>query len=90
MNYTTLREPPDRRNRPGRSVDDLNLSKLLRPLVRPGTVARSSLVEQLANGDPHRIVSVVAPPGYGKTTLLSQWAERSSQTFSWVSLAEPG
>jgi LuxR family transcriptional regulator, maltose regulon positive regulatory protein len=89
MNYTTLHEPPDRRNRPGRSLDDLNLSKLLRPLVRPGTVARSSLVERLANGDPHRIVSVVAPPGYGKTTLLSQWAERSSQTFSWVSLAEP-
>ena len=89
MNHTTLREPPDRGNRPGRSADDLNLSKLLRPLVRPGTVARSSLVERLANGDPHRIVSVVAPPGYGKTTLLSQWAERSSQTFSWVSLAEP-
>ena len=89
MNHTTLREPPDRGNRPGRSADDLNLSKLLRPLVRPGTVARSSLVERLANGDPHRIVSVVAPPGYGKTTLLSQWAERSSQAFSWVSLAEP-
>ncbi len=89
LNYTGLREPPDRRNRPARSVDDLNVSKLLRPLVRPGTVARSALVEQLANGDPHRIVSVVAPPGYGKTTLLSQWAEHSGQTFSWVSLSEP-
>jgi ATP/maltotriose-dependent transcriptional regulator MalT len=52
---------------PGGSADDLTVSKLMRPLVRPGTVARSSLVERLANGDPHRIVSVVAPPGYGKT-----------------------
>ena len=65
------------------------MSKLLRPLVRPGTVGRSSLLEQLANGDAHRIVSVVAPPGYGKTTLLSQWAERSGQAFSWVSVTEP-
>ncbi len=72
-----------------RPVDDLTVSKLLRPLVRPGTVGRSSLLEQLADGDAHRIVSVVAPPGYGKTTLLSQWAERSGQAFSWVSVTEP-
>ena len=65
------------------------MSKLLRPLVRPGTVGRSSLLGQLANRDEHRIVSVVAPPGYGKTTLLSQWAERSGQSFSWVSVTEP-
>ena len=44
-------------------MDDLTVSKLLRPLVRPGTVARCSLIERLANGDAHRIVSVVAPPG---------------------------
>jgi LuxR family maltose regulon positive regulatory protein len=88
MSDTGVRERPDRENRPGRSVDDLTVSKLLRPLVRPGTVARASLVERLATGDTHRIVSVVAPPGYGKTTLLSQWAERSTGTFAWVSVAE--
>ena len=32
--------------------------------------------------------SVVAPAGYGKTTLLSQWAERSEQAFAWVSVDE--
>jgi LuxR family transcriptional regulator, maltose regulon positive regulatory protein len=31
---------------------------------------------------------VVAPAGYGKTTLLSQWAERNGQAFAWVSLDE--
>ena len=49
---------------------------------------RSALVERLADGDTRRIVSVVAPPGYGKTTLLSQWAERSGQAFAWVSVGE--
>ena len=31
-------------------------------------------------------MSVVAPAGYGKTTLLSQWAERNGQAFAWVSV----
>ena len=33
-------------------------------------------------------MSVVAPSGYGKTTLLSQWAERNGQAFAWVSVDE--
>jgi LuxR family maltose regulon positive regulatory protein len=33
-------------------------------------------------------VSVVAPAGYGKTTLLSQWAERNGRAFAWVSVDE--
>jgi LuxR family transcriptional regulator, maltose regulon positive regulatory protein len=33
-------------------------------------------------------VSVVAPAGYGKTTLLSQWAENDGQAFAWVSVDE--
>jgi LuxR family maltose regulon positive regulatory protein len=68
---------------------DLVVSKLRRPLIRPGTVRRSSLIERLRRGDARPIVSVVAPPGYGKTTLLSQWAERNGQSFAWVSVEEP-
>ena len=67
---------------------DLIASKLRPPPGRPGTIRRSSLIEQLTQGDPRPIVSVVAPPGYGKTTLLSHWAERSSQEFAWVSVDE--
>jgi len=65
-------------------VFDLLASKLRRPVVRPGTVLRLLLIERLARGDPRPIVSVIAPPGYGKTTLLSQWAERNGQAFGWV------
>ena len=31
---------------------------------------------------------MLAPSGYGKTTLLSQWAERNGQSFAWVSVDE--
>jgi LuxR family maltose regulon positive regulatory protein len=67
-------------------VFDLVATKLLRPPVRPGTVGRSALIDRLARDDARPIVSVVAPAGYGKTTLLSQWAERSGLAFTWVSV----
>jgi LuxR family maltose regulon positive regulatory protein len=44
------------------------------------------LVERLARDDLRPVVSVVAPAGYGKTTLLSQWAERDGPAFAWVSV----
>ena len=31
-------------------------------------------------------VTLVAPAGYGKTTLAAQWAERDRRPFAWVSL----
>jgi LuxR family transcriptional regulator, maltose regulon positive regulatory protein len=69
-------------------VFDLVASKLRRPLVRQGTVRRSSLIERLAQRDGRPVVSVVAPSGYGKTTVLSQWAERNGRSFAWVSVDE--
>ena len=71
-----------------RPVADLFASKFHRPLVRPGTVRRSLLIERLARGDSRPIVSIVAPSGYGKTTVLSQWAERKGRAFAWVSVDE--
>jgi LuxR family transcriptional regulator, maltose regulon positive regulatory protein len=67
---------------------DLLASKLRCPPTRPGTVPRSSLIDRLARSDSGPVVSVVAPAGYGKTTLLSQWAERNGQGFAWVSVDE--
>src|SRR6478609_93969 len=88
MSDSDVRERVDGPPQTGRPVSDLLESKLRRPMVRPGTVGRLSLTERLARGDPRPIVSVVAAPGYGKTTLLSQWAERNGQAFAWVSLDE--
>ena len=78
-----------RPRRAGGPASDLLASKLRRPMARPGGVPRSLLIERLARGDQCPIVSVVAPAGYGKTTLLAQWAERNGQAFAWVSVEEP-
>ena len=71
------RTPEESRGRPqndGGSVrPDLEIvaSKLWSPSARPGTVVRSALLERLqASQAP--IVTVIAPGGYGKTTLLGQ------------------
>src|SRR5215472_4841179 len=83
-----VRERDSWPRRARRPAFDLLASKLRPPLLRPGTVVRLSLIEQLAKRDACPIVSVVAPAGYGKTTLLSQWAERNGQAFGWVSVDE--
>jgi LuxR family maltose regulon positive regulatory protein len=83
-----MRQRAGRSDRGAGPVFDLLRSKLSRPLMRPGTVPRSLLIERLAGQDLRPVVSVVAPPGYGKTTLLSQWAEHNGQSFAWVSVDE--
>src|SRR6516164_6146788 len=83
-----MRERTAPSQRAGGAAFDLVAAKLLRPLVPHGTVRRSLLTDRLARDDARPIVSVVAPAGYGKTTLLAQWAERNGQAFAWVSIDE--
>src|SRR5215475_8044564 len=85
---TDVREWTARPRYAGGPVPELVAAKLLRPLARPGTVSRSSLIARLMRDDAGPVVSVVAPAGYGKTTLLSQWAERRGPAFAWVSVDE--
>src|ERR1700759_5563517 len=75
-------------DRAARPAFDLVASKLRPPQIRSGTVRRSPLIERLAAGDRCPIVSVVAPAGYGKTTLLAQWAERPGRAVAWISVDE--
>ena len=60
-------------------------SKLRRPAGRPGIVARAALVDRLSSVETPGVISVVAPAGYGKTTLLAQWAESWQPRVAWVS-----
>jgi len=83
-----VRERAASPQRVGVAASDLTVSKLLRPLVRADAIHRSLLTDRLARDDARPIVSVVAPAGYGKTTLLAQWAERKGQAFAWVSVDE--
>ena len=64
---------------------DLVEVKLAAPLSRPGAVPKSDVIARLcASAVP--LVSVVAPAGYGKTTLLASWAEADPRPFAWVAL----
>jgi LuxR family transcriptional regulator, maltose regulon positive regulatory protein len=53
-----------------------------------GSVSRTALVNRLRAAGAFPLVLVVAPAGYGKTTLLSQWAHRDARPFAWVSVDE--
>ncbi len=67
------------------ALDD---SKLHAPPPRPGIVVRTVLVDGLLAAGPGSVLAVVAPAGYGKTTLLAQWAERKQPRVAWLSLDE--
>jgi LuxR family maltose regulon positive regulatory protein len=62
-------------------------SKFQPPAARPGIVARTALVGQLA-ATRAPVITVAAPPGYGKTTLMAQWAERIGSRAAWLSCDE--
>jgi LuxR family maltose regulon positive regulatory protein len=78
---------PTRRPSPPLSFA-LSESKLNPPAARPGIVPRTVLVDRLLTGHTAPVVSVVAPPGYGKTTVLAQWAERIPARVGWVSVSD--
>jgi LuxR family maltose regulon positive regulatory protein len=67
--------------RPGFELPE---SKFHPPAARPGIVDRTALVDRLAAAEAP-VITVVAPPGYGKTTLMAQWAERIGPRVAWVS-----
>ena len=59
-------------------------TKLQRPRVGHGLVPRPRLLEQLST--PHSLTFILAPAGYGKTTLLSTWLETCPVPDVWLSL----
>jgi LuxR family maltose regulon positive regulatory protein len=67
-------------------------TKLYIPPVRPELVSRPHLVERLNEGFRRgcKLTLVSAPAGYGKTTLLSEWALHCEPLMrvAWVSLDE--
>ncbi len=60
-------------------------AKLSVPQPRLGSVSRAPLIETARSSDC-RVVGVTAPAGYGKSTLLVQWALAEDRRVAWVSL----
>jgi LuxR family maltose regulon positive regulatory protein len=59
-------------------------SKLLPPQGPGGTVSREALIDVIEHSTAVPVVFLSAGPGWGKTTLLAEWAVRSPRPFAWV------
>jgi len=62
-------------------------SKLSRPVRLQNTVIRDRLLVQLSDVTNYRLTLINCPAGYGKTTLIAQWAADQS-SLGWFSLDE--
>ncbi|HEX8134590.1 MAG TPA: helix-turn-helix transcriptional regulator, partial [Actinomycetes bacterium] len=49
-------------------------------------MARPRLVDRLAQAHEGELILVCAPAGFGKTSLLADWARRDSRPVAWLSL----
>ncbi|TFH21251.1 MAG: hypothetical protein E4H05_00505 [Acidimicrobiales bacterium] len=61
-------------------------SKTRVPRVRSDIIPRPRLTSRLAASADLPLVVVSAPVGFGKTSLLVDWARNDGRTFAWVSL----
>ncbi|MGW2820364.1 LuxR C-terminal-related transcriptional regulator [Streptomyces sp. NPDC001443] len=64
-------------------------TKLYRPRIRQGAVARPRLGEFLSRGAKSRMTLVSAPAGFGKTTAVAEWlagAADGQRSAAWLSL----
>ncbi|GCE17638.1 hypothetical protein [Dictyobacter kobayashii] len=67
-------------------LNTLLITKLLIPSTRPHVVFRSKLINQLQEVLQRKITFISTPAGFGKTTLLSEWAQQKHCPVAWVSL----
>src|SRR5690242_13484223 len=58
------------------------------PATARASVRRPELVKRLTAEPRTELALVVAPPGFGKTTLLCEWADADERPFVWLALAE--
>ncbi|HEX8508564.1 MAG TPA: LuxR C-terminal-related transcriptional regulator [Propionibacteriaceae bacterium] len=65
-------------------------AKLLVPAPSSTTVARARLSDRLTSVPDARLTTVVAPAGWGKTTMLATWARdlATDSPVGWLSLDE--
>ncbi len=64
--------------------DPLLEARLAVPRRHVGTLRRTKLLRQLRSTRDRRIISMVAPPGYGKSSVLVQWATEGSGPVAWL------
>ncbi|MGD8814446.1 MAG: LuxR C-terminal-related transcriptional regulator [Anaerolineales bacterium] len=63
-------------------------SKLCIPPCRSDFVPRPHLLKLLNESKDLKLTLISAPAGFGKTTLVSMWAEQASIPIAWLSIEE--
>ncbi|HSR19686.1 MAG TPA: LuxR C-terminal-related transcriptional regulator [Anaerolineales bacterium] len=63
-------------------------TKLYIPPAGAKLVMRPRLVGQLHDGEDRKLILLSAPAGYGKSTLVSEWARHEGKSVAWLSLDE--
>ena len=63
-------------------------TKLLLPRQTHALVARPRLLDRLVADPQVPLVGVFGPAGFGKTTLLAQWASMDRRAVAWLTLDE--
>jgi len=63
-------------------------TKVYIPPPRPNIVLRSRLIERMNLGQFGKLTLISAPPGFGKTTLVSEWIPGCERATAWLSLDE--
>lgn len=63
-------------------------TKLYIPQPRTRLVSRPRLIERLKAGMGRKLTLISASAGFGKTTLISEWAAGCERPVAWVSLDE--
>ena len=61
-------------------------TKIHPPLLRPDTLSRPRLTDWLDKAARGRVALIIAEAGFGKTTLLADWASRSPRRTAWYRL----
>ncbi len=63
-------------------------TRLIRPQIRSQRVPRQRLLRRMAEALSVPLTLVCAPAGYGKTTLLVDWANVSQLPVAWLTLSQ--
>lgn len=56
------------------------------PTTGRPAVPRVGLLDHLEATSGTPVAAIIAPPGYGKTTVLTQWAEHDPRPFGWLTI----
>jgi hypothetical protein len=56
------------------------------PTTERPAVPRIGLLDFLEATSGTPVAAIIAPPGYGKTTVLRQWAEHDPRPFGWLTI----